>query len=438
MADLTQVLEALNTKEAAASTADLATELTASKEGTRKQLTRLKEKKYVEGDSKEGWLITAEGRKVLERGGVRPSMIDEGVTPRQQFEAIARLIGIPEDRIVLATGIVWSGDYNDVKWVWEALGQADIADDLRSVWVNSWRAKLHKGIPPELEIELTGVSKAEAEAGEAIAPRKPGGREYIIVDDEPVRVGANLGDYSLQDAKDILSIRALRDRFRGAGQVGAGAQSGAAEKVSDVLTALSPYLNKDSNLDTLKEVIATKLELQRQEILSKIPQGQPTQPKSFMENITDLVGALGSLKEAGPMLRSILGIPEASGNPSTALPVQVTGADGKPIIMDLSKFIDLKKFESEDRRSDERHTALMGLAQTVREHFGDGIAALKAAAEETKGSAGAKSSASSQPQAFKCGECGTEFSAPPEWAGQPIKCPNPNCGREYSKEELVR
>ena len=115
MADLTQVLEGLNTKEAAISTADLAKELNASTEGTRKQLTRLKEKKYVEGDSKEGWLITAEGKKVLEREGVRPSMIDEGVTPRQQFEAIARRIGITEDRIVLATDIVWSGDYNDIK-----------------------------------------------------------------------------------------------------------------------------------------------------------------------------------------------------------------------------------------------------------------------------------------------------------------------------------
>ena len=185
MADLTQVLDALNTKEAATSLADLAKELSASTEGTRKQLTRLKEKKYVEGDSKEGWLITAEGRKVLEREGVRPSMIDEGVTPRQQFEAIARLIGIPEDRIVLATNIVWSGDFNDVVWVWKALGQADIADDLRSVWVNTWRAQLHKGIPPELETELTGVSKAEAEVGGGAGPSKPEGREYIIVGDEP-------------------------------------------------------------------------------------------------------------------------------------------------------------------------------------------------------------------------------------------------------------
>ncbi|GAI63191.1 unnamed protein product, partial [marine sediment metagenome] len=319
MATIQQLLETLKTKGAAVTTSELARELGASNETTLKQLKREKAKKTVDGNSEEGWLITDEGKKALEKG-VHPTMIDEGVTPRQQFEAIARLIGIPEDRIVLATNIVWSGDFNDVVWVWKALGQADIADDLRSVWVNSWRAKLHKGIPPELETELTGASKAGGEVEEGGVPRKPGGREYIIVDDEPVRVGHNLGDYSLQDAKDILTIRALRYRFgapaqAGGGQVGSGQAGGVTEKVSEVLTALGPYINKGSDLDSLKEILADKLEIQRQEILSHIPQGQPGQPKSIVEQITGFVSAMSSLKEAGPILRSILGVPESPSNP---------------------------------------------------------------------------------------------------------------------------
>jgi len=221
MANITELLEALNTKEASISTADLATELKASKEGTLKQLTREKDKGNVEGNSQEGWVITDAGRKALEKGDIHPSMLDEGVTPRQQFESIGARIGIKQDRIVLATDIVWSGDYDDVKWVWAALGQADIAKDLRSVWVNAWRAKLQKGIPPELETELTGVSKAVVDEERGAAHGKPGGRDYIILEDEPVRVGENLGDYSLQDAKDILAIRAVRNRFSGVGQAGA-------------------------------------------------------------------------------------------------------------------------------------------------------------------------------------------------------------------------
>ncbi len=437
MAELTQVLDALNTKEAAISTTDLAKELTASTEGTRKQLTRLKEKKYVEGDSKEGWLITAEGRKVLEKGGVRPSMIDEGVTPRQQFEAIARLIGIPEDKISLSTDIVWSGDYNDVKWVWEALGQADIAKDLRSVWVNSWRAKLQKGIPPELETELTGVSKVEAEGGAGAGPSKPGGREYIVVDDEPVRVGENLGDYSLQDAKDILAIRALRSRFSGAGQAG-GSPPGAAEKVSEVLSALEPYINKGTDINALKEILADKLELQKQDILSRIPQpgGQPSQPKSIIEQITEFVAAIGSLKEAGPTLRSILGVPESS-NPSN--PGQLTGPDGQPMTMDLGQVIDWKKFQSGERREDESHGALIGLAKTIRENIPDGIQAILAAVAEAKGTGAKTSPPQEQPLRFNCGDCGTEFSLSPEILNDPrfesAACEK--CGRKYTKEELM-
>ncbi len=223
--------------------------------------------------------------------------------------------------------------------------------------------------------------------------------------------------------------------MQGGGSQAGGQPPGAAEKVSEVLTALEPYINKGSDLDTLKEVIADKLALQRQELLSHIPQpGQPTQPKSIIEQITDFVAAIGSLKEAGPTLRSILGIPESSSNPPPGVPVQVTGPDGKPIVMDLGNIINWRKFEGDERRADERHGALIGLAQTVRENFGDGILALKAAATEIKGT-GAKTPAT-QPQMYECSECHTQFAIPPgEWQG--FKCPNPQCGKEYTREEVL-
>ena len=445
MASITELLEAMNTKEAAVSTADLASDLKASKEGTLKQLNREKDKKNVSGSSQEGWLITDKGKEELEKGEIHPSMIEEGVTSRQQFEAKGRLIGITEDRIRLATDIVWSGEFNNIRWVWDALGQADIADDLRSVWVNAWRAKLHKGIPPELETELTGVSKTvAAEDGKDATPSK-GGRDFIIIDDEPVRVGENLGDYNLQDAKDILTIRTLKGRLAGAqagGGHGAGSPSGATEKVSDLITALTPLLKKDSDVDALKEILADKLALVRQEILSHIPQPGPDAqpPKPFLEQITGFVATLSSLKESGPILRSILGIPEpSSGNPgTTAFPVQLKGPDGQPMIMDLGQVINWQKFQGEERRADGRHDSLMGLAQTVRENIPDGVAALNAAATEIKGSTGAKApeTKQEQPQGFECADCHTQFSAPAGWTGQPIKCPNPSCGREYTKEEL--
>jgi len=282
----------------------------------------------------------------------------------------------------LATDIVWSGDYNDVSWVWRALGQADIADDLRSVWVNAWRAKLHKGVPPELETELTGVSKTvAAEEGKDTSK----GRDYIIIDDEPLRVGENLGDYNLQDAKDILAIRALKSRFTGAAQTGGGPAS-ATEKVSELLTAMEPYLNKGSDADGLKEMLADKLALQRQDILSHIPpQVQTAQPKTFIEQITEAVAAMSSLKEAGPTLKSILGIPEtsANSNPLSGVPVTVTGPDGKPAVMDFTQALDFRKFMAEEKRADESHETRMEVAKGFKDMLGKlGTAASHAAEGE--------------------------------------------------------
>ncbi len=430
------ILEVLNQRGQPVKTSELAEALKKPSSTIRGETTRLKQRGYIEGDSQEGWVITDTAKEQLEKGGIHPSMIDEGVTPRQQFEAIGHRIGIKDDRVVLASDIVWSGDFNDVKWVWQALGQANIADDLRGVWVNAWRAKLHKSIPPELETELTGVGKAEAESGEGTASRKPGGREYIIVDDEPVRVGANLGDYSLQDAKDIMGIRALRSRFSGAGQAGTASQPGTTERVSDLLTALSPYLNKGGTDETLKELISTQMELQKQEILSRIPQpGQPAQPKTFMEQITLFIAALGSLKEAGPMLRSILGVPESSGgNPSAGVPVQLAGPDGKPMVMDIGQVINWQKFQGDERRADERQTAITETMKTARENIPDGIQAILQTVAEVKGGAGAKPSTpvpQAQPQ-IKC-SCDAVINLP---AGDWLEFQCPQCQQVWTREQV--
>jgi len=178
----------------------------------------------------------------------------------------------------------------------------------------------------------------------------------------------------------------------------------------------------------LKELLTAKLEVQRQEILSHMPQpGQSAQPKSFIEQITEAIAAIGSLKEAGPMLRSILGVPESAGNP---------GSNAETPIEETLRY---RKFLDEERRADERHKMLMGLGQTARDNLGDGVSALAAAAKEAKGTGSKQSSESTeeQPQIFSCADCKTQFSAPAEWAGQPLKCPNPQCGREYSKEDLL-
>ncbi|GAI68512.1 unnamed protein product [marine sediment metagenome] len=174
---------------------------------------------------------------------------------------------------------------------------------------------------------------------------------------------------------------------------------------------------------------------------------QPTNPaaqKTLVVRQTDK-GIITEEIEAGKPIILESGTPGGSTS-GGMLPFPVFGSDGKPVFdsdgrpvyANLGPTLKWLGFQGEQKRADERHGALMGLVKTVQENFGDGVAALKAAAEEAKRT-GAKTPAAEPqpPQMFSCGDCKTQFSAPPGWAGQPIKCPNPECGREYSKEELV-
>lgn len=113
----------------------------------------------------------------------------------------------------------------------------------------------------------------------------------------------------------------------------------------------------------------------------------------------------------------------------------VTDKEGRQLYVDIEPQMKWTNFQNEQRRADERHGALMGIAKEVRENLGSGIEALKRAAARAKGTGG-KPEEPKQQQSFECGQCHTSFSPPPEWDGkQNVRCPN--CQREYTKEDLV-
>ena len=109
--------------------------------------------------------------------------------------------------------------------------------------------------------------------------------------------------------------------------------------------------------------------------------------------------------------------------------------DGKPVYANIEPMMKYMGFQAEQRRADERNQAIIATAKTFREHIGDLVGGMKLAAEEKKASA--KTPAAEQPQMYECSECHTQFSPPAGWAGQPIKCPNPECTKIYTKEELL-
>lgn len=452
MATYNEILTALASEEGVISTADLAAKVSSTQDTMRANCSQLKKKGFVDGSSKEGWIITTEGREALERHEKIPTTPEDvGADTKSKLEYYGKLAGVPPDLILATSEIILSGDPEDLERVWEAMTQMDVPIPNRRRWFNLWRNYLKQGIPPELREKVSGSLEVTGEEGEeALLAAKDKGRDYIIADDVPVFVGHGQGDFGLKDAKDIIGMRALRSRFAPSAQTGVGQAAGAGgttEKVSEILTALEPYINKEtSNIDTVKEIIADKLALQRQEILSHIPQlppGQPSQPKSFVEQLTDFADGLGKLKDTGPTLRSILGVPEPSGNPFT--PTQVIGLDGQPAVMDLTKVLDLRKFLAEEKRSDERHSMLMGLGQAARERVDTFAEAAKEAIaevrEERKGQT-PKQEQQEQLHRFNCGNCQKEFAIRPEdWlkleSGQLPGVTCPHCQSEYTREQVM-
>ncbi|MBA7473497.1 hypothetical protein ES708_09717 [subsurface metagenome] len=149
--------------------------------------------------------------------------------------------------------------------------------------------------------------------------------------------------------------------------------------------------------------------------------------------VDDLVNAL----TIGDKLREKLGVPGIGGR----LLQENQGGDSG-LRTDLVKA--LLEDERERLRMTQNHEVevernkhIGTVAATVKENLGDGIAAISAAVKETKESSGAGTPATQQQQTFECGDCHTKFSPPAGWEGQPLKCPNPACGREYTKEELL-
>jgi len=476
MASMNDALKALFDERELMATADLAKKISSTEDTLRSQLSKLKTKGFVDGNSKDGWIITSEGRDAVERQEKIPTTPqDVGADTESKLKYYGQLATVPPDVILAAVELIQTGDPEDLDEVWKHMTEMDVPIAARRRWWHLWRNYLKQAIPPGLKEKVSGpAEEAEEGGGEAVSVgAKERGRDYIIVDDLPVFVGAGQGDFSLKDAKDLVGMRSIKARF--SGQAGGGAQQFAPRDLLDIIEKI--YAGR-GNATPAKSYVVTQGE--EGAVVQEVEQGKPMvleQPKSappatyFVDNEGNVRQAqpgepiVIKQQPANPPLQKTLVVRQTdkgivteeveagkpiileSGTPGGGtpgggmLPFPVFGSDGKPVLdsegrpvyANLEPTLKWLGFQGEQKRADERHGALMGLVKTVQENLGDGVAAVKAAAEEKRGS-GAKTSAA-VPQVFECADCQTQFSPPPGWAGQPIKCPG--CGREYAKEELA-
>lgn len=466
MANQTEVLKALLTKEGAASPADLATELRAGEATIRTYLNRLKTKKRVDG-SGSAWFITDVGKAALDRGEESPiTKEDVGEDEMSKFRYYGELSGVSLDKIDACAELFQNTSMRSMDEVHRIMSEMNVPQTQRVQWGNLYRGYLRNTTPAEERDEIYPLPKPESKSEEAVLGEEvtsavgesgKGVRlDYIVEGNDILQVGEGLGMFTFRQALQVVAAK------RGTAPQPQSSGLGTFKDFADAVSALNP--NKPLTVEDILTIINTVTE-------SRGAGGEQPPPGYYIDE-----GEVKQLKPGEPIVikkvirepgKTYLLNPETSeleeheaGKPIIIkvqppggsgsdlpgmMPFPVFGSDGqpvydaegKPVYANLEPMMRWMTFQGEQKRAEERHGALMGMAKTVRENLGDGVAALKAAAEDMRGS-GAKAPVPKQePPVFECAECHTTFSPPPGWAGQAIKCPNSACGREYSKEELV-
>ncbi len=455
------------------------------------QLNRMEDEKpgLVEKNEQSEYTITEAGRQVVlaePPGGVLPpgEETEESLktTEYQQFIEFGKAHGVvPMALITQTASHIWrGGDFRDLTWVWKGLTEMGIRSDLAQRWFHSWRSFLHQAIPPHLVSVTTSQIAAGATPAKEAAEIGKGKRDYILdANGLPLYVGEGVGDLDRDDAVKLSALRQVA-LARGGGQVAQGGQPATmgtmADEMTKVFNAVTAFLGPQSKGKSyivkpgeggyeVEEVDEGK-----PTVITSPGQGSGTPSPSFLidadGNVTEAAagrpivikqatqppsspgktylvrqtaeGFVTEEFEAGKPI--IINAPASPSSSMPMLPFPVIGSDGqpvydndgKPVYANIEPMMKWMGFQSQQRREDERHNALMATAQTVRENIPDGIQAILKTAEELKGGAGAKTPTAS-PQLYECADCHTRF-AVPDAPFEKVACPN--CHREYSKSEL--
>jgi hypothetical protein len=361
------------------------------------QLSRLKKQGLVEQEKPRSslWQITDAGVKAnleaaeategaegeeADRGREGISREEMGLTEYQIFIKYGRQMGgIPQTKLDGIAGVVFGDDPYDLDKVWQNLSEMNVAIDLRKQWFKMWQNYLRQaGKPADVSTTIQAqLTPADKRTPEQVRAAEEQGRDWDLVEDDeglqqPERVGPGLGEFTLKEATQVMALknRAMRNRAAAGGQGGQFAQ----EPMSQLLTALQPYINKDTDQGLLKWIITDQLDNMAKTITDSIPRQQGGQGiGDFLEKIPQYAE---TLKTLAPILRAALGVPEAGSNnqpQAQSTPIQMTNPDGSPVVFQLNDFITLKKFEAEQKREDESSKQKEIMFGTIRgfiERFG--------------------------------------------------------------------
>jgi hypothetical protein len=356
------------------------------------QLNRLKSLDLVEQEKARSpmWQVTEKGMEYLRSGEEETEPVDEGeegtergrdkrtreemgLTEYQIFIKYGREMGgIPQAKLEGIAGVIFGDDPYDMDKVWQNLSEMNVAIDLRKQWFKMWQNYLRQAGKPatvstSVQAQLTPPDKRTPEQLKAAAEEQ---RDWNIIENEQgipelERIGSGLGEYTYKEATTALALKNQALRHLGQQAPAGGFQQ---EPMSQLITALQPFLTKDTDQGLLKWIITEQMGNMAKTITDNMPrQPQGQGMGSFFERLPQYAE---TLRTVAPILRAVLGVPEQGANNQQlpqSTPIQLQNADGSPVVFQLNDFITLKKFEAEQKREDESVRQREATMSTVRE-----------------------------------------------------------------------
>ena len=450
------------------------------------QLDRLEKQGLVGKNEQHEYTITEAGRQFALAEPPPPpdkpppgEETDESLktTEYQQFIEMGKTTGVvPLALIEQTTNHIWrGGDFRDLTWVWKGLTEMGIRPDLAQRWFHSWRSYLHQAIPPEL-VASVGAPQPSAEKGAAKEVVGKGKRDYILgPNDTPLYVGEGVGDLDYEDAVKLSTVRAAALARGGTPAAqGAPSQQWGPDEILKIVKAVQEFV--PSGAAVPKSYVVTP-GAEGEAVVQEVKDGKPVvvdHPVSQPGHTYLVDTNTAEVKEMKPGEPIVIKQPAAAttpqkafivkqtsegtiveehdlskpliinaGAPGAGLPAMfpfpamgadgkpIVGQDGKPVYVDIEPMMKWMGFQSEQRRSDERHGALMGLAQTMKENLPIAVEAFNRAVSEVKGKA-----PESTAQQYECGQCHTKFTLPRQ-PGEDEKVICPNCQQEWTGKEVT-
>jgi len=472
MANQTEVLEFLSKKEGAGNPTEIAKELQSAEATIVTYLSRLKKKGLVDGGGRD-WYITDPGKEALERQKkVVITKEDVGEDELDRFIYFGQLSAVDPDKITACVELFQNcASMRSMDEMERVLAEMNVPQTQRTQWKNLYRGFLRNTTPPEEREKLYPLPRLVEERVTVEGERRGEELNYIVEGNDVLKVGEGLGMFTFKEALQVVSAK--RGTYPQAGQQG---QPLDADGIIKIVSAVKEWTGDKGTPP--KSYVVTQGE--GGAVVQEMEQGKPVvlnAPVSNPPAATYFVDGEGNVRQAQPGEPIVITQKPQAAPPSKAFIVRQTAegmvaeehdlskpliinapagqssgfpgmvpfpvfstdgkpvydSEGKPVYADIEPMMKMMGFQSEQKRADERHSMLMGLGQTVRENFGDGIQALKDAVSEVKGEGKGKKAAE-QPTVYECSDCHTQFGIP-NVDFVTVKCPK--CSREYTKEEVM-